>query len=451
MSGNPVPLPDGWTEHAKSGALQAITLARFALTHVRSWCADSRLARVRLAAERDAAVAALAQQKEEVRILRTRLEALPSRKRPHYAPQERLAILMLRSAAGWTMAETARTFLINEDTIASWMKRKDEDGLDALLKMQSPVNRFPEYVGELVRRLRALQPSMGKVRIADMLARAGLHISATTVRRMLETAPVPAEPAPAPSDMASSAEAEAGEAKPKRRVTARYPHHVWNVDITLLPRTGWWVPWAPHALAQRAPFCAWLVVVLDHFSRSVVGYELFEKEPTANQVCDVLDRTGHAAKATPKYIISDLGPQFGEDYRAWCDQHGVRPRFGAVGEHGSIAVIERFFRSLKTEMVQKLPWVPMSNKKLADEVAAYRGWYELHRPHQALGGRTPHELATGSKPARDQRRFEPRPHFPLGQTAERPNARRVKHRLVLVVDHFEGRTHLPIVSLRDAA
>jgi transposase InsO family protein len=62
------------------------------------------------------------------------------------------------------------------------------------------------------------------------------------------------------------------------------------------------------------------------------------------------------------------------DYKAWCERRGVSPRFGAVGEHGSIAVIERFFRSLKTEMLRKLPWVPMSRKKLAEEVAAYMGW-----------------------------------------------------------------------------
>jgi hypothetical protein len=47
------PLPDGWPEQAKSAILQTIAAAHLALTHVRGWCANSRLARVRLAAEVD--------------------------------------------------------------------------------------------------------------------------------------------------------------------------------------------------------------------------------------------------------------------------------------------------------------------------------------------------------------------------------------------------------------
>jgi transposase InsO family protein len=444
-----VPLPSGWTEHAKSGALHALGLARFALMHVRGWCANSPIARARLAAERDEAVTAASQASEEARILRTKLEALPAKKRPHYAPEERLAILMLRAGTGWTAAETARRFLVGEDTIASWMKRVDEQGENALLRTRVPVNRFPEYVGELVRSLRALQPALGKVRIADMLARAGLHLSPTTARRMLDRQ----RPAPEPEPLIEVAPAQSATAPKEekaRRVTARYPHHVWNIDITLLPRTGWWVPWPPQALPQRAPFCAWLVVVLDHFSRSVVGWKLFDKEPTAAEVHSVLDQARRATKATPKYTISDKGVQFRDEYKAWCKRRGVRPRFGAVGEHGSIAVLERFFRSLKTEMLRRLPWVPMSKKRLTEEVAAYMGWYDLHRPHQGLCGRTPFELRTGTEPARE-RRLEPRPAYPIDQRHDLPKGRRVKGELIVVVDHFEGRSHLPIVSLREAA
>lgn len=452
-----VPLPKDWPERAKSSALHAIALARFALTHVRGWCADSRLARVRLAAERDAAVAALAQQKEETRIVMTRLASIEAKKRPHYAPEERLAILMLRASTGWTAAETARRFLVSDETIAAWMKRIDEEGPDALLKTSAPINRFPEYVGELVRKLRVLQPSLGKVRIAEMLARAGMHLSPTTAGRMLEREAEPSEPEPTAdepvSDAVELAEATAplGDTKTIRRVTAKHPHHLWHVDITLLPRTGWWVPWAPQSLVQRAPFCVWLVVVLDHFSRSVVGWELFDKEPTSAEVCRVLDQARRKITATPKYIVSDQGVQFRAEYKAWCERRGVRPRFGAIGEHGSIAVIERFFRSLKTEMLHKLPWVPMTRKKLGEEVAAYVGWYEMRRPHQGLGGKTPHELRTGEKPAREERRLEPRAEYPLRKTEKLPRGKRVKSKLVLVVEHFKGRPHLPVVSLREAA
>jgi hypothetical protein len=40
-----------------------------------------------------------------------------------------------------------------------------------------PVNRYPDFVRNLVRQLKTLFPAMGAVRIADTLARAGLQPS----------------------------------------------------------------------------------------------------------------------------------------------------------------------------------------------------------------------------------------------------------------------------------
>src|SRR5438093_8330032 len=70
-------------------------------------------------------------------------------------------------------------------TIASWMARLDEEGPDALVRLPEPVNKFPDLVGYLVRCLRILCPTLGKVKITQILARAGLHLGLTTVRRML--------------------------------------------------------------------------------------------------------------------------------------------------------------------------------------------------------------------------------------------------------------------------
>ncbi len=47
--------------------------------------------------------------------------------------------------------------------------------------MREPVNRFPEFVGYVARRLKVLCPSMAARRIARVLARAGLNLGATTV------------------------------------------------------------------------------------------------------------------------------------------------------------------------------------------------------------------------------------------------------------------------------
>ena len=66
-------------------------------------------------------------------------------------------------------------------TIASWMRRIDEEGANALIQIREPVNKFPDFVWYAVQRLKALCPSLGKAKIAEVLCRAGLHLGTTTV------------------------------------------------------------------------------------------------------------------------------------------------------------------------------------------------------------------------------------------------------------------------------
>jgi len=87
-------------------------------------------------------------------------------RRPHYPPTDRMAILELRAARGWNQAQAARAMLVTPATVAAWMRRVDEQGPDALLQLPEPVNQFPDFVRHIVRRLKALCPSMGKVKIA---------------------------------------------------------------------------------------------------------------------------------------------------------------------------------------------------------------------------------------------------------------------------------------------
>jgi len=135
---------------------------------------------VRLRAENDRLRQELGLRGEELRIKDTRMHSLPTKRRPHYAPAERLAILELRAARGWSKKQTADAFLITAATIASWMKRLDEAGPDALVQLHEPVNKFPDFVRYAVQRLKTLCPTMGKVKMAQTLCRAGLHLGSTT-------------------------------------------------------------------------------------------------------------------------------------------------------------------------------------------------------------------------------------------------------------------------------
>jgi len=434
---SPSSLPSGWPALVCDAVLQVIAMAHLTLTRTRSWAANSPLERVRLRVRVNELEQEVALLRQEVRIKDARLERLPGPKRPRYPPAERLAILAHRAARRWSMARTARAFLVTEQTIRSWMRRLGEHGPDALVQVPVPVTKFPDFVAVVVQQLRVSCPSFGKVRIAQLLARAGLLLSASTAKRMMER-PTKKAPEPEPAEGGRLVPPAAAAKGAARVVTARHAHHVWHVDLTIVPTAlGFWVPWLPKVLAQRWPFGVWVAVVMDHFSRSIVGRGIFDKQPTAGEVCGVLERSVRDAAAAPRHIISDQGPQFQKTYRAWCTARGAKPRFGAIGQHGSIAVIERFMRSLKDESMRRVV-LPMSVRGIERELDAYLLWYDEYRPHQSLGGRTPGEVLRG----------EGKEH---GERIRAHHAPHERAPLRLVVSHVEGRRHLPIVSLKRAA
>lgn len=52
----------------------------------------------------------------------------------------------------------------------------------------------------------------------------------------------------------------------------------------------------------------------------------------------------------PEDIVSDRGPQFdNEDMEELYKDNDIDWRYGKVGEHGSITMIEQFNRTLKSE------------------------------------------------------------------------------------------------------
>ncbi len=436
-----IPLPKGWPRQVRSAVVHAISMANVVFTVTRGHAENHFNARVRFEAENDRLRREISLLHEELRIKDARMERLPAQRRPHYPPVERLAILELRAARGWSLAQTARRLLVTPLTVASWSKRLDEEGLDALVQLREPVNRFPDFISYLVRQLRTLCPSMGTRRIAQVLARAGLHLAATTVRRMLQPPPKPAPTSPRRAE--------------SRHVTAKRPNHVWHADLTTVPTSlGFWVPWLPHALAQRWPFCWWLGVALDHYSRRVMDIAVFPSQPSAQRVIDFLDRATRGAGSRPHHLITDRGKQFvAKVFWVWCRHRGIRQRFGAIGKYGSLAVVERFIRSLKTECTRAL-LVPFARKSLDREITHYVAWFNAERPHSRLAGRTPDEVYHGRFPACRRPRFETRERWPRRSPCARPHVL-VRGRPGVVVElkvsHHAGRRHLPIVSLQRAA
>jgi putative transposase len=438
-----IPLPKSWPAKVRSAMLHVISLAKYAAIYTRSWAADCSRARVRLRAERDRHQEDNALLREELRIKDARMASIPAHQRPFYRPPERLAILELKAARGWSLEQTAKRFFVCPKTVASWMKRLDEEGAAALVQLPVPVNKFPDFVRYAVKRLQTLCPNLGKKKLSEVLARAGLHLGTTTIGRIRKERPLlqPEKP-------------KAAEAK-GRTVTAKRPNHVWHVDLTTMPtQLGFWCPWSPFAWPQCWPWCWWMAVVLDHYSRRIMGFALFRKPPTSMEVRSCLGRAIGGAGTAPRYLVSDKGSQFfpTAGYKKWCRQRGIQPRFGALGKHGSIAVLERAVRTIK-EALQRI-MVPTRREAMRAELVIVLDWYNQHRPHSSLGGKTPDEVYFHRFPANRRPRLEPRSVWPRGSPCALPHALvagKPGARFDVDVEHVAGHAHLPILRLRRAA
>ena len=97
--------------------------------------------------------------------------------------------------------------------------------------------------------------------------------------------------------------------------------------------------------------------------------------------------------------------------------------------------------------------VPEDQGAFEREVALAIAWYNEHRPHMTLDGKTPNEAYFTRPPANEQPRFEPREHWPRGSPCAAPQVEiegEPGDAIVLEIDFLAGRRHLPIISARAA-
>jgi transposase InsO family protein len=400
--------------------------------------------RVRLKSENAALKKTISNLKEEIRIKDARMHKISAKKRPNYSPTDRLAILELKAVNNWSKKQTAKIFLLESPfTITNWLKSLNEKGKQSLTKLHEPVNKFPDFVKHIVRRLKVLCPYMGKVKIAQTLARAGLHLSVTTVGRFLQTKK-PKQPA-----MVLKPSKSASEASQQRKINAKYPDHIWNFDMTLIPTSlGFWIPWIPYSLSQIWPFCWWVCAAIDRYSRTVTGVRLYHRQPTSRQISSFLSRIIRKTGQKPKHTISDQGSQFQcTTFKNWCRKNHIKHRYGAVQKYGSIAIIERFFKTLKQDFTRRIT-IPFRKAEMNKHLSCFKEWYNIYRPHQGIAGLTPCEKSSGFSPACQLPRYEPRMRFPVVYENIRGSP---GVRLELSVDFYKEYRTMPIVKLKQAA
>ena len=421
-----IPLPENWPVLVRQAMIHASSLAHYCIIFTRSKSVNSSIERVRLKIKNDRLKTKILHLENQLRINQERFRRVPPKSRPHYTPLERMEILMHKAVCGLNLKQTAKAFMVSPDTISSWMKRIDDDDF---LNTQTPVNKYPDALKFLVQKFKVLVPAFGKKKIAAFFLRAGVNLSAASVGRFLKDLP---------SEMPDPIDDGTLEKEEKvSKITSHHPNHTWLIDLSAVPICGGFcVSWLPNSLRQSWPFCWWIAIIIDHFSRKIIGFAVFHELPESKDVTSLLNKVIRKIKRKPKYIITDKGKQFYcEHYKKWCDSKKIKPRFGAIGKYGSIAIIERFMKSLKGECTRKMILIPYDLDEMRGELRLYLLWYNQFRPHEYLKSRTPQEVYANSPPLKV---------IAFKYNSEMPE-------LKLNISYLEGRKHLPVVEIEEAA
>ena len=162
----------------------------------------------------------------------------------------------------------------------------------------------------------------------------------------------------------------------QRDFTASAPNQVWTGDITYIATDEGWL---------------YLAVVIDLFSRQVVGWSLGERM-TRQLVMDALRMAWFRrcpAKSAGLIFHSDRGSQYcSEDFQSLLKGYGMRSSMSRKGNCWDNAVMERFFLNLKMERIWQRDYA--NHQEASRDVADYIvSFYNDRRLNSKLNYLTP--------------------------------------------------------------
>jgi len=296
-------------------------------------------------------------------------------KNPRYTLREKLFILWQMETYQIPRRRVTEYFGIAKSTLYRWLHKIEEQQ-----QPSTPPNKTPTEIASLIWEITKANVNWGRVRVANQLALLNIFISGSAVRNILNQPKPPAGPK-------SSAKATKMEEEKARSIPAWYPNHVWSIDTTMV---FCWGLWPMH-----------ICVVIDHFSRKVMSVTPLEGRNAGwinNALECAIERHG-----SPKHIVSDQGSVFtGEVFADLLGKYNIKPRLGAIGKHGSIAVTERVNKTLKYEWLKRVAIIKGIDH-LAELCKKFELWYNNWRPHMTLDGFRPDDVYFNNKPDKPKR------------------------------------------------
>lgn len=190
-----------------------------------------------------------------------------------------------------------------------------------------------------------------------------------------------------------------------RQFTAEAPNRKWTADITYVPTDQGW---------------AYLAVILDLFSRRIVGWAMADHLREELVEAALHDAVRQRTIEAGLLHHSDRGSQYTADtyQRMICELLKMIPSMSRTGDCYDNAVVESFNGAYKREWMRHATYPDLAAARL--DFMRYVHFYNHHRLHQSLGYATPddHEAAFADRqPATSTSSSPP---IPLPRRVARP-------------------------------
>lgn len=225
----------------------------------------------------------------------------------------------------------------------------------------------------------------GSPRIHHELAEAGHNVGRRRVTRLMRSMGLQGRvPKPFKATTDSKHSERIADNVLQRDFSTDAPNTVWVGDITYIRTWEGWV---------------YLAVLIDLYSRRVVGYALDDQMP-AELCIEALSRATRSRRpATGLVLHSDRGCQYASRaYRTELSKIGAVQSMSRKGNCWDNAVAESFFSTMKTELIYRQPWTTKAaaERAVCDYIDRF---YNPVRRHSSNGFVSPieHELCFASR------------------------------------------------------
>jgi putative transposase len=256
--------------------------------------------------------------------------------------------------AAYPIATMCRLLGVSPSGYYGWVKRRPsrrsraDAALIADIREAHAASRGTYGAPRVHAELAAQGIRAGRKRIARLMSQSGL---AGVSRRKFVTTTVKNGGRQAPDLVA-------------RNFAAERPDLLWVADITYIPT------WAGFL---------YLAVVLDAFSRRIVGWSMGTTLAT-RLVLDALNMALATRRPSPQYTSIAFGHR--------CREAGVRPSMGSIGDAYDNAMCESFFATLECELLDRHRFTTQAEARMA-VFEFIEGFYNVRRRHSSIGYLSP--------------------------------------------------------------